>query len=297
MHDTILAFKSARYGWWALALCLVSVAIYLSQTGVQVANGGTWQGYVLGGFGALLIVWLTALGIRKRRYHSNLGSVQGWTSAHVYLGSALLLIASLHCAFQFGWNVHSLAYGLMSLVIFSGFFGLYAYSRFPSLVSKNRAGRSDQDLFTELHTLNQQGIEISQQCDAQVQQVIESCVARTSLGGGILAQLRARDSSTCLLPSVPQEATSPVQITPNSDQAAVIAFIANAIPHARKRHQTAQLQRLLAIVCRRQTLLRQLRRDIQLKAGLQIWLRVHIPLSIGLLVALGIHIVAVFFFW
>ena len=72
----------------------------------------------LGAVGALLIVWLTWLGVRKRSYSSTLGSVQGWTSAHVYLGTACLIIASLHSALQFGWNVHTLSYILMCVVIF-----------------------------------------------------------------------------------------------------------------------------------------------------------------------------------
>ena len=43
----------------------------------QPPNGGTWQGYVLGTIGALLIVWLTLLGVRKRRYSSTLGTRAG----------------------------------------------------------------------------------------------------------------------------------------------------------------------------------------------------------------------------
>ena len=60
-----------------------------------------------------------------------MGSVQGWTSAHVYLGTALLIIATLHAGFQVGWNLHTLAYVLMIVVIASGFFGLYSYLNIP----------------------------------------------------------------------------------------------------------------------------------------------------------------------
>ena len=40
---------------------------------------------------------------------------------------ALIVIATLHTGFQFGWNVHTLAYVLMMLVILSGMFGIAAY--------------------------------------------------------------------------------------------------------------------------------------------------------------------------
>src|SRR6478736_3963368 len=52
--------------------------------------GGSALGYALGTVAALLVLWLLWFGVRKRLYRSTLGSVQGWLSAHVYLGTALL---------------------------------------------------------------------------------------------------------------------------------------------------------------------------------------------------------------
>src|SRR5690606_26863040 len=100
IHRNVLLYARGRYLWWSLALTLACVVLYFTQGDAQPPNGGTWQGYVLGTLGALLIVWLLALGIRKRRYSSTLGTVQGWTSAHVYLGSALLVIGTLHSGLQ-----------------------------------------------------------------------------------------------------------------------------------------------------------------------------------------------------
>ena len=139
IHRNLLLFRGARYLWWSLLLLVMSSVLYATQGNVQPPNGGTWQGYVLGSIGALLILWLTFLGVRKRAYRSTMGSMQGWTSAHVYLGTALLIIATLHAGFQVGWNLHTLAYILMCVVIASGFFGLYSYLNNPELISKNRA--------------------------------------------------------------------------------------------------------------------------------------------------------------
>ena len=77
MHDNILKFKKARYFYITLVMLVICALIYASQGGRQPANGGTWQGYVLGTWAAVLIIWLTALGKRKRNYRSGWGSVQG----------------------------------------------------------------------------------------------------------------------------------------------------------------------------------------------------------------------------
>ncbi len=297
MHESILAYKKSRYAWAAFVLSMLSIALYFTQHGPQPANGGTWQGYTLGTVGALLILWLTALGFRKRSYRSSIGSMQGWASAHVYLGLALLLIATLHCAWQFGWNVHTLAYVLMCVVIASGAVGLFVYLRYPRLQAINRANRSRDALFAELNNLNEQGVAISQLCDADVRTVIDSAITRTAIGGNLFAQLGAIDQSKLLARQKDSDNSTAAAPVANKDQQAVIDFVAKRIPRARKQGEAERLQALLTILCRRQALLRQVRRDIQLQGWLQLWLYIHIPVTIGLLIALTLHIVAVFFFW
>src|SRR6476646_5385668 len=129
MHQSFLSYRRKFYLWVALGLCAAAIVAYAWHHPRSPPNGGTWLGYTLGTIGALLILWLTALGIRKRSYRSRLGTVQGWVSAHVYLGLALLVIVTLHTGFQFGWNIHTVAYGLMWLVIVSGLVGISAYLR------------------------------------------------------------------------------------------------------------------------------------------------------------------------
>lgn len=292
MHQNILKFKHGRYFYISVLLLLACFAVYFTQGETQPANGGTWQGYVLGTVGALLIVWLTALGIRKRRYSSSLGSMQGWASAHVYLGAALLVIATLHCAVQFGWNVHTLAYALMVLVIVSGFYGLYVYLRYPGVGASNRSNRSRAELFAELGGLNDSVRGIIRHCDAEVLQVVDSAIDRTQIGGSVLSQLLIVDHSQMLQGG--DLAAKPVS---NKDQVAVIDFVAERIPRSLKKDQSANLQQLLSMLCRRQTLLRKIRKDIRLQGWLKVWLYVHVPLTIALLFTLSIHIVSVFIYW
>jgi hypothetical protein len=215
--------------------------------------------------------------------------VQGWTSAHIYLGTAVLIIASLHSALEFGWNVHTVAYVLMCLVIFSGFYGLHVYINYPHSLSDNRIGGSRQSLFAELYDLNTRGMALVGNCSADLQRAISSSIERTGIGGGVIAQLLAADASL-----VTSEAGKPVS---NKDQQYVIDQVAERIPKAEKAQEVVALEEMLSLLCRRQTILRRIRKDIQLEGWLRIWLYVHVPLTLALIVALVVHIIATFVYW
>jgi hypothetical protein len=289
MFANLLAFRSYRYLWWAVGSVVAGIVIYASHSGSESPNGGTWQGYVLGTWAALLIAWLALLGYRKRSYRSSMGTIQGWTSAHVYLGLAVLVLATLHCGAQFGWNVHTAAYALMTGVILSGLVGLHTYLNFPARASANRGGRSRSELFAELYELNNEGLDIARRCGADVQTAVRSSIERTQIGGGVMAQLSGRDASSF--------DTLDAGRQPNPDQAAVIDLVAERITRADRRSEVSHLQDLLAVLCRRQAVLRRLREDIRLQGWLNAWLYLHVPLTIATLVALVVHVLVTFIYW
>lgn len=295
LHQSILEYRSGRYGWWALLLIVGAFALYGSHSDFQPPNGGTWQGYVLGSVGLALIIWLTALGIVKRRYGKS--NVQAWTSAHVYLGASLLIVVSLHSALQFGWNVHSLAYVFMCVVVLSGFVGLYFYRRYPQLMARNRRNQSQRQLFSELNDLNQEGRALAKRCHPNLASAVDTAIARTAIGGSLLDQLLGRDASTVVM--IEEDKKGGVNRSPvsNRDQQAIVDYVAKCIPRARKQGEATNLQSLLEVVCRRQTVTRQLRQDIKFNARLKVWLWVHVPFTIALLAALIIHIMSVFYYW
>lgn len=301
IHENLLQFRRGKYFWWATTLTVVSILLYVSQNLTfdrgEPPNGGTWQGYVLGTIGALLIVWLALLGIRKRRYGSTMGSVQGWTSAHVYLGLTLFVVATLHCAAQFGWNVHTLAYALMIAVILSGVYGVYSYLVYPRRMSFNRAGGDRAELFGELYELDAKGRELARQCDPEVQLVVASAIERTEIGGGVIAQLFGVDRSRVVRRGNAEGRSTASSSASNRDQQAVIDFVATRSPRANKRAEAANLQALLSILCRRQAILRRIRADVRMQGWLGMWLYVHVPLTVALLGALTVHILSTFFYW
>src|SRR5262245_21950563 len=113
MHQSFVTYKIFRCAIFAGVLSTASIVAYLIDSPRDSQNGGTWLGYTLGTIAALLILYLMWFGVRKRSYRSTSGGAVGWLSAHVYLGLTLLLLATLHCGFQFGLNVHTAAYALM----------------------------------------------------------------------------------------------------------------------------------------------------------------------------------------
>ena len=290
IHQGILRYRGGRYLWWALALVLGSSLLYATHGAGTQPGGDTWQGYVLGTVAAALVVWLAFLGVRKRRYLSTAGTVEGWTSAHVYLGLALLIVATLHSAAQMGWNVHTLSYVLLWLVVVSGAVGIQSYVALPRLLSRNREGGARAQMFAELVELDRHSRSLTTRCTPAIAAAIASGVERTVIGGGVVTQLFGRDHSSF----ISGDSGAPAR---NFDQQPLVDYVAARIPRVEKTAEAATLHEAIVVLCRRQAVLRRIRRDIKLQAWLNIWLYFHVPLTIALLVALVIHVVTTFMYW
>ncbi len=299
MHASILAYAGKRYLWVAAALSLASLLAYLWHQPTEPRNGGTWLGYTLGTIGALLILWLLAFGVRKRSYRSNLGTVQGWLSAHVYLGLALLLVVTLHSGLQFGWNVHTLAYVLMCVVIASGVFGVVAYLRYPQLMSENRASLTREQMLEELAGLDDRCARQANAMGGEFPNVMVSNRDRTAIGGSAWALLRGHDASRVLLPVIsgPAGASSNERLVPNPAHRALLDWLGERLSRSSEGELSQQIRELMTLISSRRMLVQKLVRDAQIRAWLEIWLFFHIPLSFALLAALIAHVLSVFVYW
>ncbi|MBU3671652.1 MAG: hypothetical protein FGM43_03810 [Sinobacteraceae bacterium] len=291
MHQSILDYGGRRYLKLALALCGLSLVLYLWHDPRSPPNGGTWLGYTLGGVGAALILWLTALGVRKRSYASTLGTLQGWVSAHVYLGLALLWVATLHAGFQFGWNVHTLCYLLMVVVIASGLLGIVLYQRFPQQLSQNRAQQTAAQMLTELQELDERTRRVAANASADEISAIDANIAGTRIGGSTAAILSARDRSTVLLPG------GASQPEPNPAQTRMLEWLSARLSASDDPLRTRALSDLVSLIGARRALLRRLQQDARLRGWLSVWLYVHVPVTFGLLGSLIAHVVSVFLYW
>ena len=293
MHESLLEFRKRFYLWIALLLVAVSVAAYWYHDPQEPPNGGTTLGYILGAVGALLILWLAWFGVRKRSYASTLGTVQGWLSAHIYLGLALIVVVLLHAGFQFGWNVHTLAFVLMTLVILSGVFGVIVYLRYPERMSRNRGGAPRSELIDELEEIDRRSLRVAESLGADFHEFVLSGVQRTQLGATLWERFRGRDSSQVLV----RRSSGETEIISNPGQEAALDWLAEQQSRSGDAETVAAISELSALIRNKRKLLRQLGADLKLQATLEIWLYVHIPLSVALIGALLVHVVTVFLYW
>lgn len=292
MHESILAFRKRRYLWVALSISVGAILAYWFDDPQEPANGGTALGYGLGIVAAALILWLTWFGVRKRRYSSTLGTVQGWLSAHVYVGSALFVIALLHTGFQFGYNVHTLAFVLMLLVIISGLYGVFIYMKYPQRLSRNRAGVNRSELLAQLDDIDRRAKRIAAGLPEEFRDLAASSASRTQLGDTLWSQLRRKDYSQLVL-----HRNGEVSVVANAGQEAALDWLADQQSRSSDATVTAPIAELSALIRNKRRLLRQLIEEMRLQATMEIWLYLHVPLTAGLLIALLIHIVTVFLYW
>lgn len=275
MSDGVLSLARYRYFKWSLALCVSALALYIWDTSDMRPNGGTWLGYTLGTIGVLLIVWLAMFGIRKRKYHQNLGRLSHWLSAHIWLGISLVLIASLHTGFQFGWNVHTLSYALVILVVASGIVGVMLYRTNPGLMSEMLGGKTLLELAEGLREID---LEASQVLPRVGESNHDHATAR-------LAQVSAEPIATRLIDRLLGGQRH------SATHDSIAAFERMTIDGDKA------CRELMLLMVKRDHQLTRIRRFVQLKAFTEAWLLIHVPASIALLASLVAHIVSVFFYW
>lgn len=270
-HEGFLRHRGFRWAKIAIALCVFCLAVYFLTDPKPRPSGSTWVGYTLGTIGALLIVWLSLLGIRKRAITPGRWSLKAWTSAHVYLGLSLIVVATLHTGFQLGWNVHTLAYALMMLVILSGMFGIWAYASLPRALSDNREQMTQGQMIEALRALDRQLNDAAQPLDRARSDMVIAALTQDHFAGGLARRLSGH--------------------YPNCATQAAVSALSMA------GEEDAALNRVEKLLVRRKAMLDRLRRQMRIKAMLEVWLYVHVPATMALLAALTAHIISVFYYW
>ena len=275
-HEGFLRYRNFRWLKIALGVSLFFILVYMLIDVQPRHNGGSWLGYLLGTIGLLLIVWLSLLGIRKRAITRGRWSLKAWTSAHVYLGLALIVIGTLHTGFQFGWNVHTLAYMLMMIVIISGIYGISVYAMLPQSLSDVRAEMTGPQMIDAVSNLDKQIRSAAQPLSDADSAVVLGSVGEDPFGGGAWRRLTGN--------------------YPRCGNRAALQIMRGRLAGTVGREQ-ATVEQVVTLLERKQAALQRIRNYGQRRALLEIWLYFHVPITVVLIIALVAHIISVFFYW
>lgn len=279
-HEGFLTHRNLFWGKLSAALAIVLIGLYIFLPLPGTHFGSSWLGYTLGTIGALLILWLTMLGMRKRAITPGRWSLKGWTSAHVYLGLCLTVIGTLHSGFHLGWNVHTLAWALMLIVIGSGIFGIWVYATLPRSLSANRydaeGAITEKQMIEALRSLDRQIHDAAQPLDPESAALVGRSLDEDPFEGSFWNRITG---------SYPKCATR--------STAAELRRMRAYKP----RIANDPLDKVDALLTRKEAMLGRMRRHLKLKSWLQAWLYIHVPVTFALIAALSAHIVSVFFYW
>ena len=271
-HEGFLRYAGFRWAKISGGLCLLIIVSYALIDVTPRHNGGSWYGYTLGTIGAGLILWLTALGYRKRKMTSTAWSLKAWTSAHVYLGLSLIVVGTWHTGFQLGWNVHTLAWALMMLVILSGLYGVIVYATLPAALSNNRDEMTQMQMLEAIRAFDRQLHSAAQPLTPADTAPVLAALDEDPFAGGVMARLSGR--------------------YPNCATAAALRTLSLSNSSAREARE-----KVVGLLKQKEAALTRLRRHLKIRALLEIWLYVHVPLTFALIAALSAHIISVFFYW
>ena len=278
MHESFLRYRHYRWLKISTGILVGAVVLYLRDPASD-RRGGTPAGYALGTVSALLVLWLPWFGVRKRQYDARGPDLRGWLSAHVYLGGLLLLLVPLHAAFRFGPNLHTTSAMLLAAVIVSGLVGAVVYTVVPDRMTRNRSGQKLDALLEQIADVDAECNLLAATLPTPVAGAVAANIAETRIGGGLVVQLTgylARCPTT--------EALRVVRV--HSEEATDGA-----------RELRERLARLLERLVVKRTVLARIRRDVQLKALLDVWLVLHVPLAIATVVAVAAHVFVVLFYY
>jgi len=279
-HEGFLTHRNGRWLKISALLAAALIALYIFVPLPAQHFGSSWLGYTLGVIGALLILWLTMLGVRKRAITPGRWSLKAWTSAHVYLGLLLIVVGTLHSGFAFGWNVHTLGWALMMLVIISGMFGIWVYATLPRALSDNRYDEdgaiTEKQMVEALRSIDRQIHDAAQPLDSEAAMLVNRSLEEDPFAGTFWNRLTGR---------YPRDATRAA----SSGLRQMRAY--------KPRVADDPIEKVDALLTRKEAMLARMRRHLKLKSWLQAWLYVHVPVTFALIAALSAHVVSVFFYW
>jgi hypothetical protein len=249
-----------------------SYYLYASRTGFT--HGGSPEGIAYGVLGTLSILILLYFGVRKRSHRSRWGTVQGWLHCHIYLGFLAAVLVLFHTGFRFHDKVALSAFAVLLVVVASGFWGALVYTTVPRRLTEVEGDLAPEAMAEQLNQLGRTMARLTAGRSAPFQQVCQGLLAESVppwLAGWRL--LGNRGGRT-------------------RDEAAPWAAPLAKVPAG----EQEDLRQLLVLARQRRELNQRLVAQQRYRNLLDVWLYIHLPLSLALVALVAAHVIAVFYF-
>jgi len=280
MYENFLAYGRYVWGKLTLATTLVLVISYIIYSRRVSPNGATLVGLIYGLISFVAILLLMYYGMRKRSYTAKHWSLRAWLSFHVYIGTMTLLLVPLHAGFKFGFDIHTLAYVLLVMVVVSGIVGAALYLLLPRRfepfgeeLTYPLGQSTDEELRKIIRQMRALAIDKSQEFAEACQTEIEYGIPKRHVGWGLLW----RKSATAALVATQIEAFQDyLQHIPEVEHEA--------------------FQNLARLATQKRDLEHRMVAQMRLQNLLEAWLYIHLPVSLVMFVVVIIHILVVFYY-
>ena len=268
--------ESARWrrrAFW-LFLLLVGTYVYYDRQTV-FTHGGSRGGIAYGALGTLAILILLYFGVRKRSYRSTWGTLEGWLQCHIYLGLLSAVLILFHTGFRFHDKVALAAFLVLLAVVASGFWGAVVYTGVPRRLTEVEGDLEPVAMAEQLEQIGRAMARLANGHSASFQKVCAALLAEMVperlagwklLFGGVVR--KGRDAAT--------------------PWAAELARVPAA--------EQDELRQLLVLARQRRELHQRLLVQQRYRNQLEVWLYLHLPLSLALVALVAAHLIAVFFF-
>lgn len=290
-QTTLLIDKSHR-SWMLFTAIAVALSTWLYVLYAGAAphgpQGGSWQGLLFGLAGSVLMIFAGLLAGRKKVPRWRIGTARTWLKAHIWLGLLSVPLILFHAGFQWGGLLEQVLLAVFALVILSGLAGVAFQQYLPHHI-KDATPR--ETMFEQIPHVC---AALRATADERVAAVCGSLFppaddeART---GGAAASARTGSAELEILrafyvktvrPFLAADAPPDARLMNPSRAAAKFAEVRpESIPAAGR-----DVLKQLAGICDER---RELARQARLHYWLHLWLFIHVPLSLSLLVLGLLH--------
>jgi len=252
--------------------------------------GATPLGLIYGTTALAIFIFAALLGWRRSHPSWKVGTMQGWLKAHIWLTIFTLPLVAFHCGFHGGGPMTQFLLWLYGLVMVSGFWGLALQHIVPKIM---RDYLPEEVIFDEIPFIRNQIISQAQamreQCSTLVEEAQAEYQATASKGGtatltisqahAISSLIRFIDDGT--LPYLRSESSRRFRLHDGTVAADLFRLLKLQMPDIV--HPTLEK---LENLCEEK---RRIDFQSRLHHWLHVWLLVHAPASLLLVVLTLLH--------